>query len=160
MREIDYIVQDLIINKEGKIDIKNLYKTLKSWFDANKYILAEQDYKDILNTDSKDFSIHWESFKEVDDYTKFRIKVVLTGSNIRKSEEDMVEGSLKLLFEAYIESDYNQEWEGSPFSKFLRGLFDKFGKSSKRAKYEKELKEHVYDIYNKAKSFLGSEKFQ
>ena len=83
MSEIDYIVQDLIIEKEGKLNVQQLYKTLRAWFNANKYFILEKEYKDILKTGSSDLNISWEAIKKADDYTKLKIRVMLTGSEIK-----------------------------------------------------------------------------
>jgi len=160
MSEIDYIVQDLIIEKEGKLNVQQLYKTLRAWFNANKYFILEKEYKDILKTGSSDLNISWEAIKKADDYTKLKIRVMLTGSEIKKTESNnIVEGNMNIKFESLLETDYEDKWEGNPLFKFVRSLFDKFGKESTRSSHENDLKEATYDLYNKIKSFLSLEKF-
>ncbi len=162
MSNIDYIVSKLKLTHKGKFDLSEFYKTLNKWFDVNGYSLLEKDYKDVLKPGTKDFSIRWESMKEVDDYTKFNINLTLTGSDIEKldSKKGKIQsGEIKIVFESYLETDYEEKWE-RPVAKFIRGIYDKFIHTSSSSKYEKGLKEQTYDIFNKAKSFLGQEKFK
>ncbi len=160
MSEIDYVVKDLIIDKEGKLNVQQLYKTLRAWFNANKYFILEKEYKDVLKIGSTELNIVWEAIKKADDYTKLKIRVVLTGSDIKKTESNnIVEGSMNIKFESLLETDYEDKWERTPLFKFIRALFDKFGKESTRSSYENELKEATYDLHNKVKSFLSLEKF-
>ena len=85
---------------------------------------------------------------------------MLTGSDIKKTESNnIVAGSMNIKFESLLETDYEDKWEGNPLFKFIRSLFDKFGKESTRSSYENEIKEATYDLYNKVKSFLSLEKF-
>ena len=44
----------------------------------------------------------------------------------------LVEGSLKLEFESFIETDYEEKWEHKPIWKFLRGVSDRFFTEKRR----------------------------
>jgi hypothetical protein len=72
----------------------------------------------------------------------------------------MVEGDLKMAFEADLETDYEEKWEKNAIFKFFRAISDKYLTTSKMEKYENELKEDTHDIFNRTKSYINLQKFR
>lgn len=162
MPEVDRIVMDLAITKKAKFSMIDLYRTLKAWFDLHEYSFFEREYEDVIKKDKKSVMLKWRGKKWIDDYSAFRINLKFTLKNyetIKTKQGKLVEGDLKITFNAEIETDYEAKWENKPVLKFTRGFFDKFVATSKRERYEKELKEDTHDIFNRTKSYLNLQKF-
>jgi hypothetical protein len=162
MSEIDYVVRDLKISQKAQFNMVELYRTLKSWLEINRYIFYERLYEDVLKKNEKSVKIKWEGHKYIDDYTKFVISISLKLTDyeiIETKKEKLVDGKISISFEATIETDYEEKWEKRPIWVFIRALSDKYFTNKKRKKFEKELKDDTYDLYNKTKTFLNLYKF-
>jgi hypothetical protein len=163
MSEIDHIVKNLVIEKKSQFNMIELYRTLKAWFDLHEYTFFEREYEDTVKGSKKSVKIRWEGHKEVDDYTKYEIIIKISLKNyeiIETKKGKIVDGDLKMSFEADIEMDYEEKWTNKPAFKFFRAVFDKFVATGRRAKYEKEVKDDVHDIFNRTKSYLNLHKFR
>ena len=164
MPEIDLVVKGLIISKDGTVNFDDLYKTIKSWLDLHHYRYFERNYEDITKTEAKDIKIKFECERKIDDYMKFVIELTLKISDHKfvvsaDKKKKLVEGNLTISFGSGIQTDYEGEWEDKPVKKFFRGIYDKFVEGDKRAKFNEELKEETYSIYNEIKAFLNLQRF-
>ena len=163
MPECDYVIRDLVIKQKASFNMIELYNTLKEWFRLKGYILYEKEYDDKIKNNKKDTKIKWEATKAIDDYTLFTIELSMKISDykiISTKKEKLVDGSLKMEFKSYIETDFEEKWESNPLLKFIRGIYDKVMNTEKRKKYEKTLNENTHEAYNKTKFFLNMYKFK
>ncbi|MBU1203780.1 MAG: hypothetical protein KKG60_01795 [Nanoarchaeota archaeon] len=156
MSEIDYVIPGIVVEKEGIVDISDLYKLMRNWLEKRDYSVVEKEYVDEV-AEKSSISIKWEGEKDVDDYTRFIIKVGIKGKveNVRLKKKNAVKGVISIKFESCMEQDYEEKWENSPVFKFFRGIFDKYGMKNRFNKYSKELRENTYDLYYEVKAYLG-----
>lgn len=157
MSEVDYVVYDLGISQETTFNFADLYKLMQSWFSQHGYMFLEKEYIDTMRETGKCSTIKWEGERIIDDYVKFHISITITCFDIQEVElKDCIacEGKLNIAFKAYVERDYEGEWEKNFALKFVRAAFDKFVLSSKLEDYSDELKKDTYGLFNKIKSFL------
>lgn len=162
MSEQDYIVKELKISQSAQFNMIELYKTLKAWFEINRYGFFEKDYEDVIKKQRKSVKIVWEGQKEIDDYTRYVIMVKLKLDNyqiIEAKREKIVDGKITISFESLIESDYEEKWEDRPIWKFIRSVSDKYFTAKKRGKFEKEVEEDTRDLFHRVKTFLNLYKF-
>ena len=166
MVEIDYCVRDLTVSHKGIFDFNELYKVMKDWFNLHKYEFYEVEYHDVLKTDEKDIRCKWVAERKVDEYTKFAIEIEIKLDNhklveVKKSgkKAKLSSCSLKVIITSYLKQDYQEKWEG-PVKKFVRGLHDKFISKEKYSRYEDDLKEETYNIFNEIKAYLNLQKFE
>ncbi|MBS3108837.1 hypothetical protein J4409_03110 [Candidatus Woesearchaeota archaeon] len=164
MAEIDYVAKDIKISVDDIVNFKQLYKLLRNWFNKFKYDFYEKEHiEDMKPEDIKNLSIKMESDKKIDDYTKFHIELRLKGEGLKpvmRNDELCTKGKIKISFEAYLENDYEGRWDRPFFLKFYRTLHDKYIRSDKYARNMSELKDELYDLMNKTKSFLKVEEFK
>jgi hypothetical protein len=161
MSEVDYVIPEIVIEKEGFIDLQELYSLLKEYLVKRRYDLIEKEHH--FKESSSNLEIKWDSFKKVDDYTKFHIEIAIKGSNIKETTSKKhkgVSGTFKIKFESYLEKDYEEIFENRPISKFFRTVYDKFIIKTRFDAYNAELKEETYLVYNEAKAFLNIKKFE
>ncbi len=166
MAEINYVVRDLKLSHEGVFDLKELYKLMKGWFNLHKFDFYEKEYFDVLKTDAKDIKLKWEVERKIDDYTKFVIETDIKINDhriveVKKGDKKakLSSGGLIIKFTSYLRQDYQEKWEG-PVKKFVRGLYDKFIYKERYERYEEEIKEETYNIFNEVKAYLNLQKFE
>ncbi len=163
MAETDTVIKELLIKQKAQFDIIELYHTIKTWFDINRYSLQETEHEEKIDKGKKSISIKFQAKKTIDDYTKFEMTLNFSLSNyeiIKEENKKLLDGSLKIKISSQLKVDYEEKWEKKPIMKFLRGVSDKFFNKNRRDLYKKELEDDSYDLYNKVKSFLNLHKFR
>jgi len=93
MAEIDIIVPKITVQQKAVVDIEELYSLIKKFALDKGYDLAEENYKQEGDTTKVDL----EASREVDDYTKYIIKIGIAASDLKK-----VETKKKILYEGII----------------------------------------------------------
>ncbi|MEK6973995.1 MAG: hypothetical protein AABW41_02045 [Nanoarchaeota archaeon] len=164
MTEVDIVVSELKITKEGVFDFDSLYKTFKDWLNLHQFDFFEKNYIDITKVESKEIKIKFESEKKIDEYLKFGLEFTIKVSDFKivlsaDKKKKLVKGALNISISSAIQSDYAGEWEGKPFKKFMRGIYDKFIEGDKRARLNSQIKEETYSLYNEIKAFLNLQRF-
>ena len=163
MAEKDMIVRGISIKYNAPFNMIDLYNSLKSWFEINKYTFYEISYDEKATGDNKLMNIKWAGTKELDDYTQIELKVEIDLKNyeiIEGKSEKLTKGNLNLKFKSFMITDYEEKWSKKPFMKLLRAISDKYFMVNKFSIYKKEIKNDTYDVYNKTKSFLNLQKFR
>ncbi|MAG47424.1 hypothetical protein CL617_02365 [archaeon] len=161
MAEFDYVVFPLRVFHDDILDTGEVFRLIQDWLTSRDYSLYEQEYHVDARTENN-VKIFWRAEKKVDDYAQFVIEVRITGSNIHETtvkNKKFLRGAFNITFESYIESDYEQRWEQKPFLKVWRGLYDKLFIKDKLDRYNDELKNDTYNIYDEIKAFLSLKKF-
>lgn len=155
MAEVDYVIPELKLTKEGVFDLKEVYNLMKEFLLQRRYDVTE---KENSFNEVGSLKIKWEGEKKVDDYTKFMIEVTVNGSGIKDVElkkKKALSGKFSIKFESYLKKDYEDTWDQRPLPKFFREIYDKFVIGSKFNRYTKDLKEETYALYNEVKSYIG-----
>jgi hypothetical protein len=166
MVEVDYVVPGIVVEKDGIVNVSEMYKVLKEWFEKRNYAVIEKDFSDESDVDRSDsenpkekkkIAIKWKCEKEVDDYTRFVIEINLKGNvnEVLLKNKKAYKGIITVKFESYMEQDYEDRFENSPLFKITRGIYDKFALKKRFSEYSKKLKDETYDVYYETKAYLG-----
>jgi len=162
MPEIDVVVDKLSITKEATFEIDKLYEFMRDWFNRKNYDFYEKDYGEKLKAEGfKDNKIKWKTERKVDDYIKFTIKVTIKCSDIKEVRLKKCiacKGKLTISLKSELQVDYDDRWKSPSFLKFTRGIFDKFIMKDRYVRYNTELKDETYDLFNQIKAFLNLQK--
>jgi len=155
------------VKYSGIFNMKDLYSLLYDLLTGLGYGVTEEGYKSTTKPDgSEDLEISWDCTKNMDNYTRFRIKIFIKADGISKvkvKEGDIEvtknKGSAEVKFTAYTITDFENKWELNPLLKFFKGLFDKYIYSSTYKNWKSKIVEETYTIVNEVKSFFGLQKF-
>ncbi len=107
-----------VIKYQGIVDIPGLLKMMRDWIIDHKYDFTEGSNKAKAGSDGIKKEIEWEGTKEVDDYFKYTIKMVINFYNVMDVE--VVKGgqkqklqSCRILIEidAIVTMDYNEKFK-------------------------------------------------
>jgi len=167
MSEKDYVVpvnKPLKITQTAVFNMHDLYKHIRSWVDEHSYITFEKNYQDwTLKDGSKKASVKLATWKKVDDYTKYHLEIGIKFKDLTEVETKngiMNKGTVIVKIESFLEKDYEDRWENSFMTRFIRSLYDYFILGDKVDTFKKELLDDSYDIYNEVKAFLGIHKIK
>ena len=156
--------KELKISKDGVFNFEDLYRTVKDWLNLNKYEFFEKNYSEISKGDSKDIKAVFTCEKKIDDYLKSSLSISMKVNDHRivissDKKKRLVKGLLEISINSSITSDYQEQWEGKPLKKFIRGVYDKFVEGDRRSRVDKEIKEETYALFNEIKAFLNLQRF-
>jgi len=100
--------------------------------------------------------------KKITDYARHVIKMEIKMSGIKDVEVEMNShktrlnrGKVSIIFDGYLDTDYEHKWEQKPMLFVLRTIFDKWIYKSYMSNWESELVESVNQLYSTIKGFLN-----
>lgn len=161
MPERDYVDEVRTVSFRGVVDFDEFYKVLRRWFKQSRYNLKEVDYQEFEEAGKKRLLVKWEAGKKVSDYVKCVIELVLKLEDYEEVVVDkrrMVEGKVSVEFAAFLVKDYEETWHRTSFIKFMREVFDKYGKGSVLKQMESELRGDVNRAVVEVKRYLNVRK--
>jgi len=163
MSEKDKVTEEKI-KHVGIFDFKETYNFVYNWLTQNEYFVIEKVYTEKIKPDGKEIEIEWEAFRKISDYFRFVLKFrwFLVGITDVEALRDGIKiksnkGSFELKIDAIIEKDYENRWEATAFSKFLRGLYDKYIIKSRLELYEDKISGELAELAAQIKGFLALE---
>ncbi|MDD4877604.1 MAG: hypothetical protein PHO02_01050 [Candidatus Nanoarchaeia archaeon] len=168
MAVMDYVVPVTKIKQSLSFEIKDFYKMLKNWMKERGYEIEEKEYAESGHDNGHKTHFVWKCEKKMDSYTKIIIElnfiadtkdVVLEDDEKKKT---LQEGNVSIAVGGYISKDIEDEWAmkvKTGFERFLRELYDKFGKGQKFEEYEGKLKKDIETIVYDIKTYLKMHRF-
>lgn len=161
MAEIEYVVtvnKPLKLGQDAMFNMHDLYKHIRSWLDSHNYVTFEKEYRDWTRESGKNAKIKLAPWRKEDDYIKSYIIIKIDFKNLKEVETKsgiMNKGEVNIKFMSYLEKDYENRWENSFVTRFMRSLYDHFFAVDRIDKFKKELQDETYDLFNEVKAFLG-----
>jgi hypothetical protein len=164
MSEKDTIYSGKIKDKSAIFDFGELYGFIYTWFIDEDYKFQEDQYSEKVTPKGKEVEIDWTAKKKISDYFRFAFKIKwrILGLKDVEVEKDgakvkMNKGSLEIKITAVLEKDYENNWEKSPFLKFLRNIYNKYVIRGRIDLYEEKIYSQADDILAEIKAFLSLE---
>lgn len=152
------------VKQKGVFDFKELYRFAYTWIVDKGYFLSEKTYSEKVGAEGKEIEIEWEAKRKISDYFRFVLKVKwrIIGMKDADAERDGVKvtinkGLPEIEVKGVLEKDYSGKWEGSPFFKFLRGMYDRYLIRSRIESYEDKLFGDADEFLAQVKAFLSLE---
>ena len=129
--------KDLLIKEKldytGIFDFAAMYSFAYGWFKYEEYTVIEEEYTEKVSGAIKEMVVKWKATKNLSDYFKieYAIKFDLKGLTdveveIDKIKKKMQKGKVSIEIKGTLVKDPFSNWEGNPFNKFLREMYDKY----------------------------------
>lgn len=149
------------IKSSGIFDFRGSYEFLYVWLKEEGYEVEEAKYVEKVGGDGKKtIEIEWGCSKKVSDYFKNFIKVEWmvtrmtdTEVEIEGKKQSMNKGDIQIKVGGVLVKDYENSWEGKPWLKFLRGLYEKFIIPSRISAYEGKVAGDSEELLEQMKAF-------
>ena len=149
------------LKQTGYWNYTELYNFCFDWLKDNGYKLKEKQYTEKVSSFGKELIIEWEASKKVTDYFKNTItmKWHVLGMKDTEVEQDgkkisTNKGEVGIDFTGTLVKDYEEKWEGKPFWKVMRGVYEKYIIRSTIDEYADDLEDDVKDMIKDTKAFL------
>lgn len=162
MAERDIIVDKMRMTYEGLFSVTELYKMIDEWFEEKNYDKKELKNVEKVTPEGKYIEIIVEPWKKVTDYAKnvIRIRMIMTDIKDVEVEKDGVkvrlnQGKIQMVFDGYLETDYENRWEQKPTFFLIRTLFDKYFYKPFTQGFQTGVKSDLNHLVTRIKSFLN-----
>ncbi|MEM1535244.1 MAG: hypothetical protein QXE64_00190 [Candidatus Pacearchaeota archaeon] len=155
------LIYETKVKHDGIFDFKALYAFLYDWFADREYFIKEESYTEKIKAEGKEIEIKWKCLKKITDYFRFEIEIKwrisrLVDIEITKEGKKIKanKGEVEIKFSGTLERDYENKFETSAFTKFLRSVYDRYIIRTRIEQMEGELTKEVIDASNQVKSYL------
>lgn len=155
-----------LLKFKGIFDMEHLYRTLRGWFTRRGYYLEEPTYKSKPTAmGGTEDEIELKGYRKETDYFKFWVSVYIHTWDCKEVEvikdgkkKKMNQARMTIKFGGYIESDYQNRWQSTPFLKWLNNMYENYIINPEISNvYEDKLYYYILKLYDLAKECLGSE---
>ncbi len=162
MSEKKLVIDQLRLNYTGLFSVPELYRTITSWFYERGYDMFEKKNVEIVTPTGKDIEIELRPWKKTTDYAKNEIRIRLYIKDLKEMEVEkegvkmkLNQAEIQMIFDGYLETDYEGRWENKPIFYFLRSLIDKYVYRMYTNKFESMLVSDVHHLHTRIKALLN-----
>ncbi len=162
MVEREVIVSKQKIIHEGLFSATELYSLIDSYFESIDYDKREIKNIESVRDKGKYVEIEMEPHRKITDFVEYKIHLRMIMENLTevvvekgKRKIRTNKGKLQLVFDAYVETDYEARWEDRPILYIIRALFNKFLYPAQREKYANEVGQDLTHLVSNIKSYLN-----
>ncbi len=166
MSEKEIVSPESTVSYEGLFEPKELFRIIQKWLKENHHDFVEKEAFEKAIDNKRFVKYSLESFKKINDYAKFIIKLKITLSNLEdvvveheNQKLPMCKGKVSVSLTGILESDYENRWETKPVYFFLRTVFNKFIFKTEMSYLKNRLKGEINGLKFEIKSFLNLYKF-
>ena len=165
MVEKKILVDGLRFSYNGPFDIIEFFKTTEYWIKSNE--MEKEIKRKLEHVTPTGKKVEWfiEVWKLHSAYEKGVVRMRALFNNVQ--EVDVVKndkkrklnfGDVLLIFDGFIETNYEGMWHQKPLFYFLRALTDKFVYKFWTGKYHTEIRHDVYNMHMALKEFFTAYK--
>ncbi len=166
MAERDQVIDGERITYEGFFSFAELIKILKEWGGAKGYFFLEKSATENVKPDGKYVEYKFAGSKKVSDYAKCVLPLRIIGSGIKEKELEkdgrkqlLSEGKVQIVLDAFLETDYEGQWESKPLYYMIRTLWDKHIYKPFLSGFREDLKQDAVQLKQELKAFLNLYKY-
>jgi len=166
MTEQDKIVSGKKISYNGLFNMEELFYNIEKKLSNMGYLKVESSNIEQVLESGKEFDIVLKPVKALNRYAQLEFNIDITGNKIKTVEveidgekHEMNKGTVTVVIDGFLITDYSAHWTNSPFYFLLKVLFDRFIYPGQFSKYEIEMKEDSESLIKELKSFLNLGKY-
>jgi hypothetical protein len=166
MVERRIVVDTLRLNYQGLLNVNEFYRVMDKWFREKGFDKYEKRNFEQVFESGRQIEIEIEPWKKMNDYAKAVIKIVFLFTNVKDVviEKDghkvnMQQGKVAITFMGYLETDWENKWEGTPWTFILRALFDQYVYKINTDKFYSLVAEDTMHLYNTLKAYLNLQRY-
>jgi hypothetical protein len=149
----------------GVFDFPEFYKFCYNWLiEETELIIQEPKYVEKVKGDLKDIEIEWDGYRKLTDYFKFDAKIKIKILALKKikikqgnATVDTNEGSVEVSIKGTLTRDYKGRFEVGAFTKFMRGVYERWIITSRIDEFEKKIAEDSEEFLTQGKAWLDLE---
>lgn len=162
MAERRVVVEKDRISYEGLFSMKEILVIISEWMSDKGYNPLDKKHNESVKPEGRFVEIEMSPFKKVTDYAKNVVWIRLIGSELKDvvidvdgKKKRLNQGKLQIVFDGYLETDYEKRWETKPIFYLLRMIFEKYVFTPFLSGFENNLKVDISVLKNNIKGYLN-----
>lgn len=152
----------VVIKQTAVFDLKSFPRLFRDWALENNYFFNEKDFTEKVKGDGREYTIKFYFERKINPFIKSVINVEVKGlrvNDVKVKDKILQKGELNIVFDAVMEMDWQERWEGNPVTKFLRYVYIYYLKKKYFLGYAEKLWSDVYNLHAKFKTHLNQFSF-
>ena len=153
------------IKYKGIFSFSDFYNFCYRWLTEEAGLsIQETKYTEKISGDSKSIEVKWGGGQEITDYFRFDTKITMEVSGLKKveivKEKEKIEtntGQIEMKISSVIVKDYKGKFEKDAFSKFLRGIYERWVIPSRIDEIKQKISVESDEFLAQAKAYLDLE---
>jgi hypothetical protein len=166
MSEKNIVIDGLELDYNGVFSADALLRTIDGLAAERGYEKSEKRRQEIVSAKGKEWSMELRPTKNKTAWEKLMIKIRISVAGLGDVEvlkdhmkERMQKGTIHIIFDAWIITDWEARWEQKPWLYVIRSLFEKAFFKFHTDRYYGELIDDTHHIYNNVKAHLNLHRF-
>jgi hypothetical protein len=162
MSEKRLVIDQMRLNYSGIFNLNELYKMIDGWLYEKGYDKYEKKNEEQVLETGRKIEIELRPWKKTTDYAKNEIRLRIFVDNMTDVEIErdgrktkMHKGDIQMIFDAFLETDYEHRWENKPVYYFFRTLVDKYIFRIYTGKFIGNLVADTRDLHQRIKAYLN-----
>ena len=135
---------------------------IDGWLYEKGYDKYEKKNEEQVLEGGRKIELELRPWKKTTDYAKneIRLRIFIDNMTDIEVEKDgkkvkLNKGDIQIIFDAFLETDYENRWESKPIFYFLRGIVDKYIYRSYLEGYKELVKQDINHLLTQIKAFLN-----
>ncbi len=164
MVEFDKVGVFMARQKAGLYNFKEFYSFMYRWLVTEEYTVDEKEYTEKVKPTGKEIFVEWRARRRISDYFRFYLQIIISTLGMTEvevtkgnSKIKMNRGEVRVDINVFLEKDYENRWETSPYAKFFRGVYDRYIIRGRILQYEIKVRDEAVDLLDQIKSYLALE---
>lgn len=162
MGETKIIVDHEKLEYTGLLDVRGLFDCIDNWL--IEHTQEKQTNKLIEQDEPTGKFIEWltTTWTKMTDYVRYIIKIRILMYDVKKVNVSKDNKKLKLsharvliIFDSFLEFDYENRWTQTPFLVFFATLYNKFIYKTYTERFERRLMYLTHKIYHHVEAYLN-----
>ncbi len=141
----------------GFYDIKAMINGLMGKLREFDYIITDKNHTEAIKASGKEAKFEWSCFREVNDYIKFKIFILIEirrEIDVVMDKKKMQKGNIEFRLQASFEKNYKKTFKTKGLGEFQRHAYEKFIIKPRLEEYEDRVKEEGTQLINIAKEHI------
>jgi hypothetical protein len=166
MSERKLVVDQLKFSYDGLFNVSEIFTLISDWFYDKGYDWYEKMNQEHVTPEGKQIRIILKPWKKLTDYYKSVIRMKIHFLDIEDIEIDqggkslrLNKGQIKIIFDGYLISDYENKWTDQPFRWMLSFLLERYFYRSHFRKGQTWVESDIEDLHQRIKSYLNTFKY-
>lgn len=156
-------IEPVKIRKNSILNMNELYKEMKYWFDDWGYVFKEVEYVEKAGPlGGKNLEIHWLATKDISDYARYQIRVaflILGMNSIEVQRGDrklkLQKGDFEIRFFGQVVIDPTGKYEKNALTKVFKNFYSNVIARNRLVQYKTDLKEEFYGFIDFVKKYFA-----
>jgi hypothetical protein len=162
MSEYEMVVVNNRITYEGIFSIHGLYQVIDKWLTDKNYDKFDKVHTEVIKPDGKYIDIELEPDRNLDDYTKYVIRVRLFCSHLKDvtvdidgKKQKLNEGKVVVILDSWVKTDWQDRMESKPLYHIIRSVYNKYIFKGEAAQNVKHLREETLFLQQTIGNYLN-----